>query len=562
MKKELLPNLFILLALVLGLGLALPKYSYAALCIGGTVTSDSNYEYHTFSTAESDTFGCTSNLTVSVEVWGAGGGGGANSSSDFYCGGGGGGGAYAKKNSIAITSGTIYPVYVGTLGSGGVAPSGNGGTGEDSYFINSSTVMAKGGGGGSHNGVHGHGGLGSSSVGDTKYSGGSGKSDLVGTEAGGGGGSGGTGSAGNEATSSTGAWAVTGGGPGGHGATSEGAGSAPSSGYGGGGGGALSTLSGGKNGGAGYQGKVVITVPIPTCFPSSPISMGGVYTLSSSCSVGAVEGLITGIEDNNSSATDASNSAALVIDGATLTVGSANNQTVLFGQIVLKNNASIVIAKEAGAQLVKGVRWVKDTDTDTYPDTANQTPSVGTRPDSTYVRRNYALANLASTDCAINDANKWRNGYIDADGDGYSSGAATCVGNDAGYVDSSAGQDCYDSGTGASTAHPGQTTYQGNARGDGSFDYDCDGVETKNPALACVIYNTGCVAGTGSYKGAYAADEVPACGSSGSWFNVTVYANDTGCSGTISGTSTACTSLFNGRSASATYYGQKKMTCL
>lgn len=73
----------------------------------------------------------------------------------------------------------------------------------------------------------------------------------------------------------------------------------------------------------------------------------------------------------------------------------------------------------------------------------------------------------------------------DADGDGYgtsSGGTATC--GTAGYVADNT--DCYDVGTNAALANPGQASYQYAARGDGSFDYNCNNsTETTYSADKC-----------------------------------------------------------------------------
>lgn len=65
--------------------------------------------------------------------------------------------------------------------------------------------------------------------------------------------------------------------------------------------------------------------------------------------------------------------------------------------------------------------------------------------------------------------------YRDADGDGYGNPSVTiqsCATTPpSGYVAN--GSDCYDSNA---DAHPGQGTYFNVTRGDGSFDYNCDGV--------------------------------------------------------------------------------------
>src|SRR4051812_35138925 len=86
---------------------------------------------------------------MDVEVWGGGG--------DGDCGGGGGGG-YTKKNSLSVTPGNVIDGYIGI-------------SGENSWFVTSSTYV--GGAGGNASGdTHGTGGSGSG--GDVSYSGGNG----------------------------------------------------------------------------------------------------------------------------------------------------------------------------------------------------------------------------------------------------------------------------------------------------------------------------------------------------------------------------------------------------
>jgi YD repeat-containing protein len=68
--------------------------------------------------------------------------------------------------------------------------------------------------------------------------------------------------------------------------------------------------------------------------------------------------------------------------------------------------------------------------------------------------------------------------YVDADHDGYgnpNTGTEMCGSCNAGYVTDHT--DCYDANA---NAHPGQTIYFPVNRGDGSFDYNCDGAETKD----------------------------------------------------------------------------------
>lgn len=118
---------------------------------------------------------------TSVEVWGAGGGS-AGWFGDGY--GAGGGGAYAKKNNLTVTPGANITYSIGT-GGASVANT-NGGNGGDTWFVNSTTVLAKGGTGAvrdTTNYLGGAGGTSAASIGDTKYAGGNGgnsKQDLSG----------------------------------------------------------------------------------------------------------------------------------------------------------------------------------------------------------------------------------------------------------------------------------------------------------------------------------------------------------------------------------------------
>ncbi len=80
--------------------------------------------------------------------------------------------------------------------------------------------------------------------------------------------------------------------------------------------------------------------------------------------------------------------------------------------------------------------------------------------------------------------------YTDADGDSYRpSGYSTVTGCGSsssscasGYTSNNIGTDCYDSN---SQANPGQSQYFTSNRGDGSYDYNCDGSATKANANIC-----------------------------------------------------------------------------
>jgi len=124
-------------------------------------------------------------------------------------------------------------------------------------------------------------------------------------------------------------------------------------------------------------------------------------------------------------------------------------------------------------------------------------------------------AGTCVSDCSANGATCSTGGnccsgncYRDVDGDRYapSSGTKTCKASS-----QLGGTDCYDSNA---NAKPGQTTYFSTNRGDGSFDYNCDSSETKDPILDCLKTYTAsyqCLATLPSGHAGYSL-EVPNCG--------------------------------------------------
>jgi hypothetical protein len=108
---------------------------------------------------QSGTFNVPSGIShVMIELWGAGGGGGGSASGDGIsqagAGGSGGGGAGYTRAVIAVTSGAVYNVAIGTGGAGGLPCGGNscngnpGGSGGASQFTDSSSnILAQSGGG-------------------------------------------------------------------------------------------------------------------------------------------------------------------------------------------------------------------------------------------------------------------------------------------------------------------------------------------------------------------------------------------------------------------------------
>ena len=115
---------------------------------GGTVTSDSNYWYHTFTT--SGTFIPNQNITADYLVIAGGGGGGWAGGRDAGGAGGlrstvtatGGGGSLESALSLTAQS---YAVLVGAGGAGGGYPTAQANKGNNSVF---STITSIGGGGG------------------------------------------------------------------------------------------------------------------------------------------------------------------------------------------------------------------------------------------------------------------------------------------------------------------------------------------------------------------------------------------------------------------------------
>jgi hypothetical protein len=261
---------------ILALVFVIPSVAYAADCTGGSVSYDSGYTYHTFTT--SGTLTCTSAQTADVLIVGGGGGGGSRNLNGG--GGGGGGGSVVVANSKALSA-TSYSVTIGAAGSTG----SNGGS---SSF---DTGVAAGGGRGSDfgtaNGGSGGGGAaeafgtgmagstasgGTNAYGGTIYANNGGDGQSGGYQGGGGGGAGG---AGNSPTLGSGGAAVTvwGGqyGAGGSGAATGGGGAA-GSGYGAGGGGQSTANVNGATGNAGIVIVRYLTQVAPTNVSVSPTS--------------------------------------------------------------------------------------------------------------------------------------------------------------------------------------------------------------------------------------------------------------------------------------------------
>ncbi len=138
-----------------------------------------------FDTSGDHTWDCPDGVfTVEVECWGGGGGGGLAPFPYDDSGGGAGGGEHAYKV-VSVTPGVTYNLHVGAGGAIHITGAGDtGDSGEDTWFVDSSTVLAHGGTGGTPT-AGGTGGV--SGIGDSLHGGGDGGAGATGTGGGGGG---------------------------------------------------------------------------------------------------------------------------------------------------------------------------------------------------------------------------------------------------------------------------------------------------------------------------------------------------------------------------------------
>lgn len=279
---------------------------------------------------------------ITIEAWGGGGKGGTRTSNGNA--GGGGGGAYSKKV-VSVIPGNSYNLSVGS-GSSTTAAGG------DSWFIDTTTVLAKGGNSVADNSATGvNGGAGApTSKGDVGFifAGGNGANGS-GTYGGGGGSSAGNAQIGNTATNATGPAAPAGGGKGGNGRSStDGNGTAGNL-PGGGGGGAYRTSSGTKTGGAGGNGQIIISYDSPEINiqgnatniadgDNTPITAD--YTDFGSAYIGSANNVTYTIQNTGNSplnigaitfsGTDAANFTVIGLPSSTVAVGSSTTFTIRF----------------------------------------------------------------------------------------------------------------------------------------------------------------------------------------------------------------------------------------
>jgi len=108
--------------------------------------------------------------------------------------------------------------------------------------------------------------------------------------------------------------------------------------------------------------------------------------------------------------------------------------------------------------------------------------------------------------------------YRDWDDDGYGTSTSSCLCTPSGHFTSSLSSDCYDSNPDACPTH---TSFHSSDRGDGSYDYNCDGAQEKRWTTvsdSCSWFSDfGCSA-TNGWSGS-----APGCGSGGTWKETCYY---------------------------------------
>ncbi|MBW3469206.1 beta strand repeat-containing protein [Arthrospiribacter ruber] len=269
------------------------------------------------------TFSVPTGVTsITVEAWGGGGRGGTRTSNGNS--GGGGGGAYSRSV-LSVTPGQTFSYTVG-------AGSTNANAGGESFFGNTSTVMAKGGNSVPNNNVNGAtGGQASEGFGAIRFSGGNGATGS-GTFGGGGGSSAGNAQIGTSSTNQNGAIAPAGGGNGANGRSgSQGNGESGIS-PGGGGGGAYRTNAAGGDriGGNGANGQIRISwcsialTSAPGTTNQSGICLGNPITPITYSITGASTASFSGLPNGVSGTIN----AGIITISGTPTEAGLNNYTV------------------------------------------------------------------------------------------------------------------------------------------------------------------------------------------------------------------------------------------
>ena len=261
------------------------------------------------STVGNNTWTCPAGInTIKVEAWGGGGSGGSTSSGGV--GGGGAGGSYVINNNITVVPGSSYDTIVGAGGVASNSASTNGTAGGNTQFSSTVPVIANGG-------IIGANAIGTGAI-NTAF--GLGGINTVG-------GSGGTviiGGAGADAAASSGGKGGNGSGPnggaGGASKTTTGIGNLGSS-PGGAGSGAFGTATGGRVGGNGGNGQIIITYTVG--LPNAPTI--GTATVSGVSGQALISFTAPAFNGNSSITTYTATSSP---GGITATVSQAGSGTI------------------------------------------------------------------------------------------------------------------------------------------------------------------------------------------------------------------------------------------
>ena len=157
---------------------------------------------------------------------------------------------------------------------------------------------------------------------------------------------------------------------------------------------------------------------------------------------------------------------------------TAGIYTYDLSSVLSANACNNLQSGSASVTVDAGTTYYADTDNDGFGDPANPVVSCTGQP---------ALTATNNTDCAPEDATKWRTGsfYVDADNDGYYNGnpeaITLCYGaaNPSGYTSSIIGTDCDDANA---EINPNHVEVAGNG-----IDDNCDGaIDEVGPAISLI----------------------------------------------------------------------------
>src|SRR3989344_887742 len=281
--------------------------------------------------------------------------------------------------------------------------------------------------------------------------------------------------------------------------------------------------------------KEIQEVTLTWTDPCTP-APGGNWTLDSNCSFTGVSGVDNGnVIINNASRT------MTIEAGATFVWNHGKEIQISAGTTAINSTG----------KLKQDYLCMTDADGDGYPPSLTQSVCSTATPTAPTVRRNI-LATITTvdcndgnatytsscvtdgdgdgvtdaSDCASSDSTKWQFliGYTNSDGDGYGVGSSqsVCSGSALPMGYASVGGDCYDT---SADAYPGSGYTSVSPRGDGSYDWNCNGVVDKYLDNVTSLSPNTCYGGNYANLG-YLISPTPACGSSATAIiNVSLYSD-------------------------------------